>query len=348
MAITKKMINNRFYRFKFDIGIVFPENFSEKLKRFKKKYTNRKNSTAFMLINISLIDNEESTYWIRFIKGEFWKIQYLISTSTSIVDLDPDKENIWNLSNRTIDDIDENSFFSVMKIRRMSYQWQEYIEWIISNASSHWAILKDELELLLKDMFSDAIKQEMEEENISENLWRVPLSIDVNEQSEENSETNITFWLDYVFSRKAFSELVSEVPKKITYNIRRTPRELEKDILKIWWREEEIRAAINGVEEDEEFVELKIVVTKKENTKKMFWILRWNSQIVESQWNADCPITDLSIETSSGRFLNKDDYSYVSSIEATLIDWLLSGENRKRYITSLITTTKSVFQDIYR
>lgn len=48
-------------------------------------------------------------------------------------------------------------------------------------------------------------------------------------QMKDDTETNITFWLDYIFSKKRLSDLAAEAPKKITYTQRKTVRELRND-----------------------------------------------------------------------------------------------------------------------
>ena len=161
-------------------------------------------------------------------------------------------------------------------------------------------------------------------------------------QMKDDTETNITFWLDYIFSKKRLSDLAAEAPKKITYTQRKTVRELRNDF-------QILQEELDGVNiDDEEEIELNISITKKWDVRKMFGFMsRFDTRIFPTEEQTDSPVSKIVISTKNGRLINNDDFSFIQPIEAVLVDWQLTGANKTTYMNLIKWGTDNVFSEVY-
>lgn len=315
--VSNKIINNRFYKFEFELPGELPENFSARFSTFKKQYKDSANNIVYMLAHIGAFPNATDTYSIRFIKWEFWKIEYLLPVGVDISAIDTTQENIWTQSDRTTDDFDATSFFSVLKISQILCEGQYSLKGVISNSTSNGTLTKGELESLLKDLFNYALGITSE-------------------------ETNIAFWLDHIFSKKKLSDLAAEAPKRITYTQRKKVKALRDDF-------QILQAELDWANiDDEEEIELNISITKKWDVKKMFGFMsKFDTKIFSTEQQTDAPVTKIVISTKNGRLINNDDFSFIQPIEAVLVDWQLVGTNKTTYMNLIKWGTDNVFSEVY-
>lgn len=305
-TISRKDINNDFYKFDIPFSGTIPASISN----YNFSSTSAGNNIAFWLAHIQRIPDKDNTFVLKFFRGEFGKNDYLVSVATInqvVANTPEDSDVVWIPSNRTTEDAQTNTFYSVMKLQVINNESWTRLQGIVSHPTLSWSLLKSDIEATLLDFFHTRLNVD---------------STDV-----------VSFGLSRVFSDRVSEQSENIPPQWIEFFQKKNIHEFAE----FFWfdiSERLVESQENG--ENEEVIEFSVHINQGNSQ-----IAYRRLNLVKSD-----EMEKLSIHTPYGTIINGK-FRHWQTISVDLVNGHLRDHQKESFIRSTERKLEAIFDEIF-